>query len=292
MDPNNGQGGNPAPGAGGANLTPWHGNDFAQLVTAKGWKGPDDALKSYSELETFVGAPADRVLKLPEANKIDDAFRQDVFKRIGYTPPTIPGAPEKAEDYGLQVRAGVPPEYGSAITQAAHKLGITKEQLAGLVQANDAFIDQHSKAAKDAEDKLVGDRITAADSGLKPEERELLTRAAADAGYDADSLKVTEEQLALVDDKALGLFRKTLLDNARLRIEAPLHRGSTERMGILTPEQAKGKLAELSKNPDWAAKALQRGTAEAEENLRLNRMIAGSKVDENEIQREAKGNRG
>lgn len=273
--------GNTAPGA-------WHGADHAALVTAKGWKGADDALRSYSELEKFTGAPADRLIKLPEADKIDDAFRTDVFKRIGYTPPTIPGAPEKWEDYGVKTREGVPAEYGTAMMQAAHKAGVTKEQLAALVAANDVYADNHSKTARDAEDKLVNDRIAAADKALSKEDIELMQRAATKAGYDEKTLRAVEETLALIDDKAVSLFRNVLLANGKLGVESPLHRGSTERGMLMTAEQAQTRLTELSRNAEWAAKAMTRGTPEAEENLRLNRIIAGAPVNDEEIRRQAK----
>jgi hypothetical protein len=106
----------------------WHGADYAQIVTTKGWKSADDVLKSYGDLEKHVGAPADRLIRIPDAAKIDDAFRADVFKRIGYTPE---GAPGKPEDYGLTVPEGMDGEYAKAIAAEAHRLGIPVEHMKG-----------------------------------------------------------------------------------------------------------------------------------------------------------------
>lgn len=292
-----GQGGT-APGAGeGANPTPWHAQDHSALVTGKGWKTPDDALKSYSELEKHIGLPPDRLIRLPEPGKLDDAGRSDIFKRIGYEPPSMPKAPEKWEDYGVAPREGTPPEYTSSILQAAHKAGVTKEQLASIVEANDSFLSAHQKSAKDAEDALVNDRLKAADAAIDErykdkagEMRELMTREAARLGYDPDGLKATEEALALAGDKSLVSFRNLLADVAEARRESPLHRGATQLS--LDSSGAKARLAELSKNPDWVAKATERGTPEAVERLMLNAKAEGSTLDEATAKRLASGTLG
>jgi hypothetical protein len=285
----------PAPGsAPDQSAAPWFGNDFASLVQTKGWANPNDALKSYSELEKHIGAPADRLIRVPDKPElIDDNFRADVFKRLNYAPPS---APEKPEDYGIQLAEGTPPEYGAAIAAAAHKAGIPKEAMTAIFQANDAYVKQHMEAAQAAEAQTITDRVKAADAAIAqrfgakaPQMQELMVREAQRLGLDADAMTKMESALALTDDKALGLFRNLLADVAEARMESPLHRNADQRMVALTPEQAQQQLGEKRRNTEWVTKALQRGTVEAEENIRLNALASGVVMTAEEVKRQAAG---
>lgn len=56
-----------------------------------------------------------------------------------------------------------------------------------------------------------------------------------------------------------------------------------------TADQAKARLAELSRDPAWVEKALTRGTAEARENLSLNATATGLQLSDEQIDRGARG---
>jgi hypothetical protein len=289
-----------APNSGDPGVQPaaWAPTEYTELVTAKGWKGPGDALKSYTELETFRGAPADRLLKIPDADKIDDAFRGDVFKRIGYTPPTIPKGPDKPEDYGLSFE-GAPPEFATGLSALAHKHGISVEAMKELSAFNTNFGKEHgtkAQAAQQAADeKTWGDRHTAVEGKLKERfgdkyaaTSELMTREAMRVGFkDAAGLEAFERNLALGDENDLGIWRSTLADLAEARREGPLHKSPNG--GPMSAETAKAELAAKRNNSEWVTKALTRGTPEAEENIRLNVLASGGVVDEAAVRRQAKG---
>lgn len=270
--------------------TPWFGDAHKDLVTAKGWKGPDDALTSYSQLETHLGAPPDRLIRLPEASKIDDAFRADVFKRIGYS---APAAPEKWEDYGIQATDGSPPEYAAHMGKLAHSLGITKAQMDGLVKGQNEFAAGFSKTALDAETKQISDRIAAADAAQAtrfganlPKMQEGMLREALRLGIKAEDMPELEKDLAASD--RLGIFRTMLGDLAQLRAEGALHNDG-DRGTVMSADQAKAALDAKKKDSDWVTKALTRGTPEAEENIRLNALAQGITLSPEEITRQAKG---
>jgi hypothetical protein len=57
----------------------------------------------------------------------------------------------------------------------------------------------------------------------------------------------------------------------------------------MTADAAKAALEAKSKDPEWIAKALTRGTPEAAENLRLNTIAGGGTVNEDELTRLSKG---
>jgi hypothetical protein len=273
-------------GAAPAQAAPWFGtdapDDIKSFVQNKGWDSPLKAITSYRELESMRGVPADRLLKLPE--KADDPSWSEIRAKVGWK------APDKPEDYGVTVPDGSPPEYAAAITQAAHKLGVPKDTLLALAAENQKFVEAQAAA----QDKAITERIAAADAafaekfGAKaPEISERIQREASRLGLDAGTIETIEGALALSSEDGVGKFRSLLADLAQARTEAPLHNGATQQMAS-TPQQAQAKLDQLTKNPEWAKKAVERGTAEAEERLTLIALASGKMPDAAEISRQAK----
>lgn len=271
-------------GASGAPPASWHGADYAQLVQTKGWKGPDDALKSYAELETFRGAPADRLIKLPE--KPDDPAWADVRKRVGWA------APEKPEDYGIAVPEGYPAEYAQTIAQTAHKLGIPKDTLLALAAENQKYVE----AAMKQQGETLAQRLKDADEAFAKahgpkvaEAKELMIRTLEKAGIDGEALADIEQALAMSGDgSALAKFRQVIAQAGAATREAVIH---TDGVGsaAMSPEQAQRTLETKRSNADWVTKALTRGTPEAEENIRLNMLATGQVPDEALVKRIASG---
>lgn len=269
----------------------WHGADYAQIVATKGWKSADDVLKSYGDLEKHVGAPADRLIRIPDAAKIDDTFRADVFKRIGYTPEGAPGNPE---DYGLTVPDGMDGEYAKAIAAEAHRLGVPAKYLKGLAEFNNKYAVDMAQKAKAGEDQAVTDRHKAVEAKLRERfgdkyeaTKELMTREALRIGFTAESLEALERSLALGGEGDLGLFRGVLADIADLRREAPLHKNNGG--GAMTADAARQALTAKRADSAWVTKALTRGTPEAEENIRLNMLASGVQPNEDDVRRRASG---
>jgi hypothetical protein len=264
--------------------TAWHGTDYAALVQTKGWKSPDDALKSYAELETFRGAPAERLLKLPE--KPDDPAWADVRKRVGWS------APEKPEDYGIAVPDGFPAEYAQTIAATAHKLGVPKDTLLALAAENDKFV----QAQLQQQDAQLKERLTAADQAFAKENgakhaevSELVQRTLAKSGLTPEAVSAVEETLALQGDgSAVLAFRKFLATAAQAGRESPIHTDGAGG-GAMSAEQAKQALATKRQNVEWVSKALTRGTTEAEENIRLNIIATGGTPDDATVKRLASG---
>lgn len=288
--------------AGNQGVPAWHAPEHATLAETKGWKGYPDAVRDYAQLETFVGAPADRLIKLPAADKLDDAFRADVFKRIGYNPNR---GPEKPEDYGVNFGEGLE-EFSSEISKLAHKHGIPKEALAEFAALNTTFgTKAGEKAAADAaaaeaatkleREKKWGELNTAAAAKLKErfgakydEANEYMTREALRLGFkDGEEFEAFQRDLALSGEGRLERFQSLLADVSELRKESPFHRNGNQ--AGLNQEQAIAQLAAKRADSAWSAKALQRGTPEAEENVRLNIIATGGNVDEAQVKRLAAG---
>jgi hypothetical protein len=115
------------------------------LVEAKQWKSPDDAVKSYRELETH----ASKALRLPGEGATAEDWNAFYSKL---------GRPEKPEGYELKLNAETVPsdfpyDEASAIEfrNWAHGEGLAPKQAQGL---HDRFVkwqaDQFTKAREDA----------------------------------------------------------------------------------------------------------------------------------------------
>jgi hypothetical protein len=270
-----------APNGGTPPATPWfQSDDFKALPPeAHEWAGkyktPTEAVVGGYHAARFVGVPADRVLKLPE--KPDDPAWGDIRARVGWK------APEKPEDYGIAVPEGFPPEYAQTIAATAHKLGVPKDTLLALAAENDKYV----QAAMKAQDEQLRTRLGAADEAMKQalgakygEVTELTARALANAGLTPEAVNAAEQALALEGDgSALVAFRKLVTAYAEKTREAPFHDGGAPARAM-TPEQAVATKQQKMADPDWRAKAIQRGTPEAVELMRLNAIITGETFDE------------
>lgn len=254
------QSGNPAAAGGDA---PWYSTiedvelrGFAEL---KGFKDPTSVLSSYKNLEKHMGAPPDRILRIPE--KADDPAWSEIKTKLGYAPP------EKWEDYGLAAPEGAHPDYAAKAAQWAHKYGIPKDALLGMAQEQNAWVAEMSKhetesiKAQEEQDMQSlrtqwGQRYDASVELARRASREL----APTAGLDEAGLSKMEGALGTA---AFLKFWAGL--GSTVNQEATVH-GQTLATGFgLTPEAASARFDQLKDNPEWIKKALTPGSMEAQE---------------------------
>lgn len=106
------------------------GKDLLPVVQTKGWKGPADAIKSYTELEKTLGA--DRIVLPGKDAKPEDW--DAVYAKLG--------RPAKPEEYGFKAPQGIPdgiydPKFAAWAQTAFHKAGLTPRQAAAV---HDEFV--------------------------------------------------------------------------------------------------------------------------------------------------------
>lgn len=288
---------NPGAGEGAAGVQGWHSADHAQLVQAKGWKTADDAIKSYAELEAFRGAPAERLVKLPEKPELaDDAWREDLYKRAPYLNPNR--APAKPEDYDVKFE-GAPEGFAPELFKIAHKHGLSPEALKDFAEFNSRFgKDLHGKmeaANKLADDNAFKERVGKYEAKFKEkfgekyaEMNERMRREALRYGFkDEPDLTEFERALALSGrDDALERFWTVMGDIAEVRREAPFHKGGAT---PVSAEDAKAQLKAKMADPEWGKKALVPGSDEHKERVRLVNAAAGRQLDEAALKKLAGG---
>jgi hypothetical protein len=93
------------------------------LVSAKGWRGPEDALKSYANLERLIGGDK---IALPAADAAPEAW-DAVYARLG--------RPARADEYALEKPAGFDgysDELAAGFRQAAFAAGLSDRQAKAL----------------------------------------------------------------------------------------------------------------------------------------------------------------
>jgi hypothetical protein len=232
-----------------------------EVVTAKGWKGPEDAIASYHNLEQFMGADkAGRGVVIPK----DDAPPEEqtaFWNRLG--------RPESADGYQLPVPDGDDGEFMKTASQWMHKANLTAAQAkivadewnafwAQTQQDGEAAYQQTAAIEKANLQKAWGDKFDA--------NSETARRAAREAGIS------DEDRAALERVWGFEKATRTLEVLGRAFLEAPLRDGSNVVNFGGTPEAAKARLATLHADAAWVTRFLNGDKAAQEESNRLHQI--------------------
>ena len=250
-------------------LDPATTGQLGELVKAKGWKGPADALLSYQNLEKVFGADkAGRTILAPKSDDDADGWSA-VYNRLG--------RPESADKYELPVPDGDDGSFAQAAAPVLHELGLTTKQAKGLAE----WWNQASSSRIEAADEAFSKQSEAEYSALKGEwgaaaaqNEELAKRAVLKFGKEAGIDEATFDSLerAIGTAKVMKLFHAI---GAKFG-EADFVGSDTPSSGALTPAQAKNKVASLFADQEFMGRYMhqdQRVRQSAiEEMMALNRM--------------------
>ena len=269
--------GNPAPagdgGAGGngaaAPVEGWAGTlpeGVRGIVTTKGWKGPEDAITSYANLEKLLGADkAGRGVVIPK----DDAPAEELaafYSRLG--------RPENADAYKIPVPEG---DDGAFLKTAAgwfHESGLSQKQAEGLAGKWNAHVAsiQQAEEARIQQETAIGLQNLKRDWGQEYDAQlELGRRAVREAGIGEDDAAAIERAIGV--EKAAKYFAKL---GAHFR-EAPMRGAEGQgNFGPMTPEAAKARITALMQDQDWGKRFAASGADEMAEWRRLHAIAYGA----------------
>lgn len=175
--------------------------DLQGLVKNKGWSSPDDALRSYKQLESFMGADkAGRGLVMPKGEDDVDGYNT-LYSALG--------RPETATDYGLEaLYDGLEAnnELLGNFSQLMHKSGLSTNQAKTLATA---YRDMEVAAAQ-AEQARIQQEYAVAAKEVPPVTQELARRAMRHLGLSPDQhLSVAQSiEKALGPKQALEIMAK------------------------------------------------------------------------------------
>lgn len=274
MSDNNGSAGagNPAPGAGDGGGTggAWFDSipdaELKGFAQTKGWKDPASVVDGYRNLEKLIGAPKERVLKLPE--KPDDPGWGEVWGKLG--------RPEKPESYELPIPEGHgDPEFAKGIAEVMHKHGVPKGAAHALAEFNNNYVKNLIETHQREQQQKSAAELSQLKSEWGPkfdENAELSKRAAREFGVSAEQAQALEGALGTA-----GMLKLFNAIGSRLAEPKPLEAGGGDGgSGFgLTPEAAKARIGQLRNDREWTGKYLAGDVNARQEMERLTRIAAG-----------------
>lgn len=265
-----------AAAAAAAAAKPWYEGADAELIghiQTKGWhdKPANEvalaAIQAHREAEKYIGAPADRIIKLPTTP--EDPAWADVYARLG--------APKEAKDYDFSsVKVGEEAADPALVeffrTQAA-ALHLPKDAAPALL---DAYLKhQNGLGAAAAAEKTAAlaeeHKVLDANWGANKEANKFLARKGAEKlGLDATAVDALEGVVGYA--KTMEALRKV----GEISGEAKFISGSgMTQDGIMTREQAIGRKAELMADGAWTKRYMDGGVVENREMTALLTLIVG-----------------
>lgn len=236
---------------------------YHDTIRAKGWKGPNDVLESYTNVEKLVslerGGEGDRILVRPK----DDAPPEEVKtfrEKAGFA------APAKPEDYGFTEEQMQSAPVLNDAAKWFHEAGVPKDIAGSIVEkalARDAELQTEFEARTTQEyttlSQQMGDKFG--------DFEEAGRRAFKASGLDAAALDKIERSIGTT--AMLNMFAKFGSAMSEAGMPGPNRSGTGQFTS--SPENAKSRIETLKNDSDFQAKLLstnpevrKRATAEWE----------------------------
>lgn len=231
-------------------------------VQNKGFQGPEDLAKSYLNLEKLMGAPKERILKLPETN--DAPEWGEIWGKLG--------RPEDPKGYELQFDGDA--SFADRFAGVMHKAGIPKP----AAQALNAEWNNYVSELMAEEQKAQEARTTQEMQQLRQDwgkdfetHVEFSRRAGREFGLNEDQFKAIEQALGPL--ATMKLFHGI---GSKVGEAKPFHAGNGAGSQFsMTREQAMARRQALMNDRDWSARFLNGGANERAEMDKLVQAIAG-----------------
>jgi hypothetical protein len=228
-------------------------------ATNKGWKSPAEVLDSYQNLEKLVGAPQDKIIKLPGDDDKDGW--NSVYSRLG--------RPQTPEEYKLDVpKEGGDPEFAKWAAGNFHELGLSAKQGQTLA----AKFNEYAAGMKAAQDAALIQKLDQGQVTMKKEwgaafeqNVKVASKAAREFGVSPEVIDKIENAIGY--DGVMKLFHSI---GSKIG-ESSFVQGNVAG-GALTPDQAKAKISALQQDNGWVKKYTAGDLGAREEMSRLHQM--------------------
>ena len=212
-----------------------------------------ELVKGFRNAEKFIGAPADKLLRLPDFDKADKVELDQFYNKLG--------RPQDPKDYNIKVPEGVPTEFSDWAKGMFHEAGVNSRQAEQITAKWNEYVSGAEGQSKEAQQQQVKDQ----EASLKHEWGDAYDKQMSIAKNAATSIGMTSEKVDKLQT-ALGYdgVMKMMADIGAKIGESGFVSGdsSTSFNGALTPAQAVSKISVLQGDKDWTAKYLA-GNAEA-----------------------------
>lgn len=237
--------------------------DTRGYVQTKGFKDPATVLDSYRNLEKLMGAPKERLLKLPE--KDDDAQGWgEVYDRLG--------RPRDAKEYDIKLPEGMQDDkFAQWAKSAFHELGISKKAGDKLAGKWSEYIAGTQKVSVEAQQAKVAEEGT----NLKKEwgaayEQNVNAAKNAAAVFAVKGEIIDKIEGALGFAETMKLFQNIGVKMGEDKFVSGQSR-QTDFTGALAPEAARYRIKALQSDPEFVKKYTSGDLSSREEFERLHR---------------------
>ena len=225
----------------------------------RGWdkldpaKAAAEALKAHREAETYIGVPADRILKLPADPNDSDGWNT-VYQRLG--------APKEATEYDEGIKSvkfadgsETDDRFVDTVRGLATQHHWTKEEAAAVAKTLVKFVDDGTK--RDDEqyqvDLALEKKALVDNWGAPNVETNLVIarNAAAKLGVDPEAVQALEGVVGYA--KVMSMFHQI---GTKIGEDAFVRQTNPNGDPSLTKEQAAARLDELKRDEDWTKRLM------------------------------------
>jgi len=230
--------------------TPWTESlsvEQKDYVTNKGFTDPASVLESYVNLEKLRGVPQDRLLKLPEA--ADSPEWGDVYSKLG--------KPPSPEGYEFKVEPGEDTSFVDWARESFHKLNLTVDQGQALMESLNGYAENQQAGNAD----VYNQEIATQEMSLKKDwgsayhqNIAIAQKAAKTFGFPSEAIDAMENAVGF--DGVMKLMNGLGTRLGEADYVSGQASGGFGESAVLTPDQARGKLENLKKDPEFTAKYL------------------------------------
>jgi hypothetical protein len=247
--------------------------DFTTLATTKGWDklsakdAAIQAVKSYQGVQSLIGAPPDKIIRLPD-NLSDGAAMKPVWQKLG--------APPDAKGYDFSVLKnpdGTPldPKFTENVANMAAAANLTKDAALTLASS----LQKQQLETKSAETTEKAAKLATETADLQKNwgpnfeiNKFVASQAAKALGVDPAAVAALEGQIGYA--KVMEMFRNI---GAKIGEDRFVTNGNTAQPGTMTKDQAIQRKSDLMKDQAWVTKYLAGDTAANKEMLNINMLI-------------------
>jgi hypothetical protein len=235
--------------------------DFKGYVQNKGFKDPSSIIDSYRNLEKLLGAPKERLLRLPD--KEDAPEWGDVFNRLG--------RPEKADQYDIKVPEGMgTDDFAQWARNNFHELGLSKKQGESLATKWNDYI----QTAINQQNEQFKNTLVQEEQGLKKDwgmafdqNINVAKQAAQAFGLDGPTIDKLEESMGFA-----GLMKfMHKIGSGMGEDNFVSGQNSSGFNGALSPQAAKQKIQDLRADNEFIKKYVGGDLSSRQEMERLHK---------------------
>lgn len=236
-------------------------DELRGYVQNKGFKDPASALDSYRNLEKLMGAPKERLLKLPEGD--DPAAWKEVYERLG--------RPADPKEYQVAPPKGVDdPEYVNWARETFHELGLPKKQAEALAQK----LAERAESQMSAKAEAYQTNVAQSEAQLKKEwgaafEQNLNIAKNAARAFGMSPELIDKLEASMGFEGVMKFMHQVGSKVGEGSYVAGENRQSG--FGVMTPEAAQQRIRDLRSDASFIQRYTAGGATEKQEMERLHR---------------------